>query len=59
MLGTAITWGCLSRALAGYVAKHKASQLTQRLNLVYAGEVSRLDAAVVNAQVQTLPRESW
>ena len=48
-----------ARALADYVAKHKASQFTQRLNAVYAEEESRLDAALVAAQVRTLPRESW
>ncbi len=48
-----------ARALADYVAKHKASQHTQRLNAVYAGEESRLDAGVVAAQVRTLRRESW
>mgnify|MGYP000184201023 CR=1 FL=1 len=48
-----------ARALADFVAKHKTSQLTQRLNAVYADEESRLDSAVVAAQARTLPRESW
>ena len=48
-----------ARALADYVAKHNASHFTQRLNAVYAEEESRLDAALVAAQVRTLPRESW
>ncbi len=48
-----------ARALADLVAKHKASQLTQRLNAVYAHEDSRVDAGVVAAQLRTLPRESW
>ena len=46
-------------ALADYVAKHKASHFTQRLNAVYAEEDGRIDAAPVAAQVRTLPRESW
>jgi len=48
-----------ARALADYVAKHKASQYTERLNAVYAEEESRLDQAAVSAQVRTLPREDW
>ncbi len=48
-----------ARALADYVAKHRASQYTQRLNAVYADEESRLDATTVAAQVRTLSRESW
>lgn len=48
-----------ARALADFVARHKTSQYTQRLNAVYATEDSRLDAAVVAAQAQILPRESW
>jgi len=48
-----------ARALADFVAKHKASHLTQRLNAVYADEDSRLDSGVVATQTRTLPRESW
>ena len=48
-----------ARALADFVAKYKASQLTQRLNAVYADEASHLDPAVVAAQARTLSRESW
>lgn len=48
-----------ARALAEFVAKHKADQYTQRLNAVYAEEDSSLDSAAVAAQVRTLPSESW
>jgi metal-responsive CopG/Arc/MetJ family transcriptional regulator len=48
-----------ARALADYVAKHRAGQMTQRLNAVYAAEESRLDAATMAAQLRTLPPESW
>ena len=48
-----------ARALADYVAKHKASQFTQRLNAVYAVEESRIDTTTMAAQARTLPRESW
>jgi metal-responsive CopG/Arc/MetJ family transcriptional regulator len=48
-----------ARALAEFVAKHKADQFTQRLNAIYADEDSRLDPAAIAAQVRTLSRESW
>ncbi len=48
-----------ARALAEFVAKHKASQLTQRFNAVYADEESRLDPALDAAQLRTLARASW
>ena len=48
-----------ARALADFVAKHKTSQFTKRLNAVYADEESRLDPAVVAAQLRTLSHESW
>jgi metal-responsive CopG/Arc/MetJ family transcriptional regulator len=48
-----------ARALAELVAKHKASQFTQRLNAVYATEESRLDATTTAAQSRTLSRDSW
>lgn len=48
-----------ARALAEFVAKHKASQFTKRLNAVYAAEDGRLDPAAVAAQVQALSREPW
>jgi metal-responsive CopG/Arc/MetJ family transcriptional regulator len=48
-----------ARALAEYVAKHRADQVTQRLNAVYASEDSRLDPALAAAQTRALPREHW
>ena len=48
-----------ARALADLVAKYKTSQLTQRLNAVYAEEESRLDPATSAAQSRALSRESW
>jgi metal-responsive CopG/Arc/MetJ family transcriptional regulator len=47
------------RALAEYIAKHRADQVTQRLNAVYAGQESRLDPAVATAQTRALDRERW
>jgi metal-responsive CopG/Arc/MetJ family transcriptional regulator len=48
-----------ARALAEFLAKHKADQITQRLNAVYATEDGRLDPAVAEAQARVLPRETW
>jgi metal-responsive CopG/Arc/MetJ family transcriptional regulator len=48
-----------ARALAEFLAKHKADQITQRLNAVYATVDSRLDPAVAEAQARVLPRETW
>jgi metal-responsive CopG/Arc/MetJ family transcriptional regulator len=48
-----------ARALAEFLAKHKADQITQRLNAVYATENSRLDPAAAEAQARVLPRETW
>lgn len=48
-----------ARALAEFVAKHKADQITQRLNAVYAAQDSRMDPAGALAQARILPRETW
>ncbi|MEK6769983.1 MAG: ribbon-helix-helix protein, CopG family [Gemmatimonadota bacterium] len=48
-----------ARALAEYLAKHKADQITKRLNAVYAAEDSRLDPAFATAQGRALTREKW
>ncbi len=48
-----------ARALAEYVAKHRADQLTQRLNAVYATEDSSLDPGFAQLQGRALPREEW
>jgi metal-responsive CopG/Arc/MetJ family transcriptional regulator len=48
-----------ARALAEFLAKHKADHITQRLNAVYAAEDSRLDPAITEAQARILPRETW
>ena len=48
-----------ARALAEFVAKHRAAHFTERLNAVYSAEESRVDADTVRAQVQALPRELW
>ena len=48
-----------ARALAEFLAKHQSDQITQRLNAVYAAEDSRLDPALMKAQLDALLRESW
>lgn len=48
-----------ARALAEYVTKHRADQLTQRLNTVYAREESTLDPGLARLQTKSLPRDAW
>lgn len=46
-------------ALAEFVAKHKASNISERLDAVYAAEESRLDAATSRSQRKTVRRAEW
>jgi metal-responsive CopG/Arc/MetJ family transcriptional regulator len=48
-----------SRALAEYLAKHRADQLTQRLNAVYATEDSGLDPGLAQLQSRVQSRKEW
>ena len=48
-----------ARALEEYVGKHRADQVTKRLNAVYATENSRPDPKFVRAQRRVLQRETW
>jgi metal-responsive CopG/Arc/MetJ family transcriptional regulator len=48
-----------ARALGEYLAKHRADQVTQRLNAVYAAEDSSLDPRLGALQTRALPREDW
>ncbi len=48
-----------ARALTEFVAKHRGSDVTRRLDAVYAEEESRLDPALILAQLEALARESW
>ncbi len=43
-----------ARALAEYVAKHRADAVTRRLDELYAREDSRLDPALGSAQARAL-----
>ena len=46
-------------ALADYVAKHRGSKTTERLNAVYATEQERVDPAVRRAQRRSIERNAW
>jgi metal-responsive CopG/Arc/MetJ family transcriptional regulator len=46
-------------AIAEYVAKHTPSEITTRLDEVYATESSGLDLAFRDAQSRTFERERW
>jgi metal-responsive CopG/Arc/MetJ family transcriptional regulator len=48
-----------ARALAEYLSKHRADRVTERLNAVYAVEESRMDPALVRAQVRSLAADEW
>jgi metal-responsive CopG/Arc/MetJ family transcriptional regulator len=48
-----------ARALGEYLAKHRADQVTQRLNAVYANQDSALDAGLGALQTRSLRREEW
>lgn len=48
-----------ARALGEYLAKHRADQVTQRLNAVYATQDSAIDPGLGTLQTRSLPREDW
>ena len=51
--------GLIAAALAEFVAKHRASKVSERLNAVYAGEESGLDPATSAAQARVIRRSEW
>ena len=46
-------------AVTEYVARHRSSWVTERLNSVYAPEVVRLEPALRRAQRQIVNRSDW
>ena len=48
-----------ARAVAEYLAKHEASDVTARLNQVYADEDSRLPRDLRNAQNRSIGAPEW
>ena len=51
--------GLFAAAVAEFVAKHRSSKISERLDAVYAAEDSRLDAATATAQRKTIRRSEW
>ena len=51
--------GLIATALAEYVAKHRASNITERLDAVYSVESSEPDASLKEAQRRALRRQRW
>jgi metal-responsive CopG/Arc/MetJ family transcriptional regulator len=48
-----------SNALADFIAKHRGRRITERFNSIYGAEDSRLDPAIHELQVRSLPDERW
>ena len=46
-------------ALAEFLAKHRGSKTTERLNALYAAEDSRLDPRLRRLQARSLGESSW
>ena len=46
-------------ALEDFVAKHQAKKITERLNVVYASQRSRLDRATRRLQARSLAQNPW
>ena len=51
--------GLIATALAEFVAKHRASKISERLNAVYAAEDGRIDRVVARAQRRVLEQTEW
>lgn len=46
-------------AVAEYVARHSRSEITRRLDEVYANETAKVDSGLRKAQVRSLPKDQW
>jgi len=51
--------GLIAAALAEFIAKHRASKVSERLDAVYGEEDSRLDRATRAAQARAVRRTEW
>ena len=51
--------GLIATALAEFVAKHRASRISERLDAVYAVEESRVEAALSRAQRKVVEQSEW
>ena len=48
-----------AKAVAEFVAKHRRSRLTKRLDEVYSDIDDRIDAGTLALQTRSLPDEEW
>lgn len=48
-----------ARAVEELLARHRADDVTERLNAIYATEDSRPPRALHDAQAEVLPDDSW
>ena len=46
-------------AVAEYVARHRRSEITQRLDEVYAKETAKVDPELQKAQTRSLRKDPW
>lgn len=51
--------GLYAAALADYIARYQARRVSERLDAVYAAEVSDVDPLVERAQRKVLKRADW
>lgn len=51
--------GLIATALAEFVAKHRASRISERLDAVYAVEESRVEPAMSRAQRKVIEQSEW
>jgi metal-responsive CopG/Arc/MetJ family transcriptional regulator len=51
--------GLIAAALAEFIAKHRATKISERLNAVYASEEGRVEPAVRAAQRNAIRRTEW
>ena len=49
----------IAQALAEYVAKHRTSRVTERLNAVYASDEATVDEELRKAQRRAVRRSEW
>lgn len=48
-----------ARAVAAYLKSHRDKDIKERLDAIYAAELSELDPALAAAAYHTLSREKW
>ena len=51
--------GLIARALAEFVAKHKASGISESLDAVFAAEESRVERTMTRAQRLVIQQSEW